>query len=91
MHRRLPDVIKGASAIQSSLASRTVSNLIQVTLRWGGWGSNPRPADYENYGPVHDVRYVHGYHGVAPPVALIALLAHVTRATNRSTTTTASA
>ena len=20
---------------------------------WGGWGSNPRPADYENYGPVH--------------------------------------
>jgi hypothetical protein len=21
--------------------------------RWGGWGSNPRPADYENYGPVH--------------------------------------
>jgi len=20
---------------------------------WGGWGSNPRPADYENYGRVH--------------------------------------
>jgi len=20
--------------------------------RWGGWGSNPRPADYEKYGPV---------------------------------------
>jgi hypothetical protein len=20
---------------------------------WGGWGSNPRLADYENYGPVH--------------------------------------
>src|SRR5580692_11427494 len=20
---------------------------------WGGLGSNPRPADYENYGPVH--------------------------------------
>ena len=24
--------------------------------RWGGWGSNPRPADYENYGPVHRAR-----------------------------------
>jgi len=23
---------------------------------WGGWGSNPRPADYENYGPVHRAR-----------------------------------
>ena len=23
---------------------------------WGGWGSNPRPADYEKYGPVHRVR-----------------------------------
>jgi len=22
-------------------------------VRWGGWGSNPRPADYEKYGPVH--------------------------------------
>jgi hypothetical protein len=22
----------------------------------GGWGSNPRPADYENYGPVHRLR-----------------------------------
>ena len=19
---------------------------------WGGWGSNPRPADYEKYGPL---------------------------------------
>ena len=36
MHRRLPDVIEGASAMQSSLASRTVSNVIQVTLRWAG-------------------------------------------------------
>ena len=24
--------------------------------RWGGWGSNPRPADYEKYGPVHRAR-----------------------------------
>ena len=21
--------------------------------QWGGWGSNPRPADYEKYGLVH--------------------------------------
>jgi hypothetical protein len=21
--------------------------------RWGGWGSNSRPTDYENYGHVH--------------------------------------
>ena len=28
MHRRLPNVIEGASAMQSSLASRTVSNII---------------------------------------------------------------
>jgi hypothetical protein len=26
---------------------------LYVSGRWGGWGSNPRPADYENYGPVH--------------------------------------
>ena len=23
---------------------------------WGGWGSNPRPADYEKYGFVHHAR-----------------------------------
>jgi len=23
---------------------------------WGGWGSNPRPADYEKYGPALRVR-----------------------------------
>ena len=39
---------------------------------WGGWGSNPRPADYEKYGPALRVRYLHGYHGVVPPIALIA-------------------
>jgi hypothetical protein len=33
--------------MQSSLASRNVSNAIQVTLRWGGWDLNPGPADYE--------------------------------------------
>ena len=29
--------------------------------RWGGWGSNPQPADYEKYGPVHP----------CPPAALM--------------------
>jgi hypothetical protein len=52
MHRRLPDVIENASAMQSSLVSRTISNFIQLILRWGWWGSNPRPADYEKYGPM---------------------------------------
>ena len=54
-------------------------------MRWGGWGSNPRPADYEKHGPALRVRYLHGYHGVVPPIALIALLARVARSTNRST------
>ena len=56
---------------------------------WGGWGSNPRPADYENYGHVHRTHYLHGYHRAVPPMALIAPLAQVTRSTNRSTPTTA--
>jgi len=31
------------------------------------------------------VRYLHGYHGVVPPMALIAPFARVSRSTNRST------
>jgi hypothetical protein len=52
---------------------------------WGGWGSNLRPADYEKCGPVHRTHYLHGCHGVLPPMALIAPIARVTRSTNRST------
>jgi len=37
----------------------------------------------------HRTHYLHGYHGVVPPMALIALFARVTRSTNRSTLTTA--
>jgi uncharacterized alpha/beta hydrolase family protein len=62
-----------------------------VFPQWGGWGSNPRPADYENYGHVLPTLYLHGYHGAVTPMALIALFAQMTRSTNRSTTTTASA
>src|SRR6516225_927697 len=31
------------------------------------------------------MRYLHGYHGAAPPMALIAPFARITRSTNRST------
>jgi hypothetical protein len=54
-------------------------------VRWGGWGSNPRPADYEKYGPALQVRCLHRYHGAVPPVTLIAPFARVARSTNRST------
>jgi hypothetical protein len=50
-----------------------------------GWGSNPRPADYEKPGPALRAHYLHGYHVVVAPVALIAPCAQVTRSTNRST------
>ena len=36
--------------------SRAKSNVSAGQGMWGGWGSNPRPADYENYGPVHRAR-----------------------------------
>jgi len=52
---------------------------------WGGWGSNPRPADYEKYGPAHRAHCLHGCHGAVPPMALIAQLAHIARSTSRST------
>jgi hypothetical protein len=29
---------------------------VTYNRRWGGWGSNPRPADYEKYGFVHRTR-----------------------------------
>ena len=50
-----------------------------------GWDSNSRPADYETYGPALRVRYLHGYHGAAPTMALIAWFAPMARSTNRST------
>src|SRR5690349_23627572 len=55
------------------------------TSWWGGWGSNPRPADYEKYGPVHRTHYLHGYREAVPLITLIALLAPMARSTNRST------
>jgi hypothetical protein len=55
------------------------------TSRWGGWGSNPRLADYEKSGPALPVRYLHGYRVVVRPTALSALVAQMARSTNRST------
>jgi hypothetical protein len=52
---------------------------------WGGWGSNPRPADYEKYGPTLRALCLHRYHEVVPLIAPIALVAPAARSTNRST------
>ena len=38
------------------LPSRAKSNVSAGEVMWGGWGSNPRPADYEKYGPMHHAR-----------------------------------
>jgi hypothetical protein len=54
-------------------------------VKWGGWGSNPRPADYEKYGLVHRTHYLHGYNGAVPLMALMAPFAQVARSINRST------
>jgi hypothetical protein len=61
------------------------SNIYTVQISWGGWGSNPRPADYEKPGPVLRALCLHRYHEVLPPIAQIAPLARVTRSTSRST------
>ena len=57
--RRLPDVVEGVSAMQPILASLDISNFYTVESRWGGWDSNPRPADYEKPGPTLQVRCLH--------------------------------
>jgi hypothetical protein len=36
-----------------------VSNLYSFHTMWGGWGSNPRPADNEKHGPMHRTFYLH--------------------------------
>jgi hypothetical protein len=43
------------------LVIATESNLYTGGIKWGGWGSNSRPADYEE--PVVTLRthYLHGY------------------------------
>ena len=58
------------------------SEIQKVSSQWDGWGSNPRPADYEKYGLLHWMRYLHGYHEVMPtmtPITPVAPTAHVGR------------
>ncbi len=31
-----------------------------LVREWGGWDSNPGPADYEKYGPAQRTHYLHG-------------------------------
>jgi hypothetical protein len=51
------------------LASRAKSQVSAGEGIWGGWGSNPRPADYEKPGPALRARCLHGYHEVVPLIA----------------------
>ena len=37
--------------MQLALASPDISNVYTGEPWWGGWGSNPRPADYESAHP----------------------------------------
>ena len=87
-HQEIP---RSMSRHSLRLASWISSNFDSSHNTWGGWGSNPRPADYENYGPALPTLYLHGYHGAVLPMAFIALYARMARSTNRSTITTASA
>jgi hypothetical protein len=84
MHRP-PDAIEGVRPMQLTLASPDISNVYTDGLKWGGLGSNPRPADYEKSGPALRALCLHRYHEVLPPVAQIAPPARVTRSTSRST------
>jgi hypothetical protein len=68
-----------------SLARSGTDGSVSPEARWGGWGSNPRPADYEKYGPAHHTHHLHGYHEAAPLMAVIALFAPLALSTNRST------
>src|SRR5208282_3161297 len=76
------DILRNLSSV---IASRNFSDLYSARITWGGWGSNPRPADYEEPVVTLRTRYLHGYYGVAPPITLIAPFAQVSGSTNRST------
>jgi hypothetical protein len=63
----LPQWIAGARAARD-LRFRVTAKMITRQMfgradavmsrncRWGGWGSNPRPADYEKHGPMRHIR-----------------------------------
>jgi len=66
------DDLSDIAPIEQALAVNLFGTY-RVISQWGGWGSNPRPADYENSGPAQRRRYLHGCHSTVPPMALIAL------------------
>ena len=76
---------RGSQPTRCAVAAARNRRIFPGNEEWGGWGSNPRPADYEKHGPELRVRYLHRYHEAVPPIALIAPLARVARSTNRST------
>ena len=47
--------IRFQSSLRQPSGNRFSGTFPQVR-QWGGWGSNPRPADYEKYGFVHHAR-----------------------------------
>jgi hypothetical protein len=82
---RSPALVGWLPPALSSMRVAAGNRSVAGQMPWGGWGSNPRPADYEKYGPPLRMHYLHKYHAVVPPIALIAPLARLTRSTNRST------
>ena len=45
----------------ATVKSATLGGVVPGRVRWGGWGSNPGPSDYENYGPMRRARQLRGY------------------------------
>jgi hypothetical protein len=70
-------------------ARQIFESLYKLYHRGAGWTRTHDRQIMRSTGFGHRTHYLHGYHGVVPPMALIALFARVTRSTNRSTLTTA--
>jgi hypothetical protein len=58
--QQIEDVLDPSSSIHHIVGLLAdFSNLYSGHITWGGWGSNPRPADYEKSGPAQHVRCLH--------------------------------
>ena len=63
MNSRRTDVLDPFQTVARPVpASGGIPNIRAGQATWGGWGSNPRPADYEKYGLMHHALYVHKCH-----------------------------
>jgi hypothetical protein len=69
-------LVPARCSLPSAADRRNIATLHETT-ECGGWGSNSRSTDHEKYGPALRTRYLHGYHGVVPPMALIAPFARM--------------